>query len=67
MMPPEISQIGDVRDAPKPLMGPTRPKALEIEVGTVANPSQMVLTLTQDAALELAAKLTQFLKVRGCL
>jgi hypothetical protein len=62
----EISQIGEVKDAAKPLGAASGSKALEIEVGDNGY-LQGALTITQDAALGLQAKLTEFLKERGCL
>jgi hypothetical protein len=64
-----ITYVGDVKDGEVPLMGPKRPKVLSIEVGsgTGPGPIQAVLEISQDAALELVAKLTQLLKARGCL
>jgi hypothetical protein len=62
----EICQIGEVKDAAKPLGAARETGSLEIEVGD--NRYLLgALTITQDAALELQAKLTQFLKARGCL
>ena len=66
-MPFEIARIGNVTDAPIPRGGPTRPTDVRVEVGTLQYPVQDVLTLSQDAALELVAKLTPLLKARGCL
>lgn len=62
-----ITQIGEVKDGPIPQMGPTRTKALLIEVGTVGSPALSVLEISQDAALVLVAKLTPLLKARDCL
>lgn len=63
----EFSKIGNVSDGPMPQMGPTRTKDIRIEVGTDQHPVREVLILSQDAALELVAKLTPLLKARGCL
>ena len=64
-----IAVIGEVKDGSRLFAGPTQPTTLLIEVGPGTGPSviQSDLEITQDAALELVAKLTLFLKARGCL
>jgi hypothetical protein len=67
MVPRPITEIGQVKDGPVPSMGPINTKVLLIEVGTLGRGVQSVLEISQDAALELVAKLTPLLRARGCL
>ncbi len=63
----EIVRIGEITDGPIRVGGPTHTKALFVEVGMLGTRDLLVQPLAQDAALELVAKLTLFLKARGCL
>ena len=60
-----IIRIASVSDGPKPQMGPERTIPLAVEVQTTGGPA--FLMLSQDAALELVAALSQRLTARGCL
>lgn len=64
-----IIRIGEVKDGPIPRTGPTRTKAVLIEVATVGSRGEFSdeLEISQDAAIDLLAKLTTALKARGCL
>ena len=64
-----ITQVGDVKDGPIPQMGPARGKSLLVEIRTVSVPAgQFVeMELSQDAAIDLVAKLTASLNTRNIL
>jgi hypothetical protein len=66
MITGQIKQIGEVQDGPVPVLGPASTKSLIVEVGTIDTPNQWTLELSQDAAVELVAKLQAHLKARGC-
>jgi hypothetical protein len=61
-----ITHVGEVKDGPKPQMGPARDKSLTVEIRTAAG-QFLEMEIGQDAAVALVTKLTECLKARGCL
>jgi hypothetical protein len=64
-----ITQIGDVKDGPIPQMGPAQGKTFVIEIRTASVPAGQFLEIeiSQDAAIDLVAKLTASLDARNIL
>ncbi len=64
---PIITHIGAVKDAPKPQMGPVRGTPLIAEIRTASVPAGQFIEMeiSQDAAADLVAKVTERLKARG--
>jgi hypothetical protein len=61
----EITAVLDAKDGPPRPTGSTQAKALMLIVARAGSRDQWVLPISQDAAVDLVAKLTPLLKARG--